>query len=87
MNDLKAANVTIKNIAKIKLATATGLFNNFSNIYDTIITAIGKAKKINKRFILQPPIYLVTIVYSNFINLVIALFLYNLGAGQEQPLN
>ena len=30
---------------------------------------------------------LFSLIYSNFINLVIALFLYNLGAGQEQPLN
>jgi hypothetical protein len=51
-NSSKAANVTTRNIAKIKLATAIGLFNNFSNIYDIMITAIGKAKKINKRFII-----------------------------------
>ena len=47
----KAANVTIKNIANIKAATAIGLFKSFCNIADIIITAIGNAKNINSIFI------------------------------------
>ena len=44
-----AANVTIKKIANINAATAAGFLSNFSSIADIIITAIGNAKKINKR--------------------------------------
>ena len=46
------ANVTTKKIANIKLATAIGHLSSFSRIADTMITAIGNAKKINKIFIL-----------------------------------